>query len=257
MDVWRLLAAVVRRWYVVVPLLGVTLLAALSVGSWVPPEYRSSAVIGTAPSSVPAGPDAAVEVDNPYASLTYTAALLAYVLESSAVREELVAAGLSSDYEVSPVPRSSFLGIEVTADDPALAVETGRGVVEKARQVLEQRQAEARTPQSRFVTIDVLDEADDVAASVSSQFQALAAVLAAGGVLSFLATVLLDDVLLLRRRNRRAVSGSAMGESAGSSGVAAGSRAATDDAATELLRHQALPASASNGSAQQAPRPRG
>jgi hypothetical protein len=202
-DVWRLLAAVFRRWYVFAPLLAATLFAALTVGSWVTPEYYSSAVVTVSPARTEQPSDdgpPVVEVENPYGTQTYSAAVLGYVLNSSSVRDELLARGVTGDFEVTALPRSAFLSIEVTAADEESAVSTGAAVVDRARAELQARQEDAGVAPARFVTIDVLDAPDSVASSVDGQLQSVAAVLAAGGVISFLATVLIDDVLLLRRR---------------------------------------------------------
>jgi hypothetical protein len=109
---------------------------------------------------------------------------------------------LTGAYDIKPVPRSSFIGISVTANDPQLATATARGVIERARRILAKRQSAIAGATAR-ATIDVLDNGDNVSASTSGRLQALAAVLAAGGIVSVIATVLIDDLLLLRRRRRR------------------------------------------------------
>lgn len=201
MDIWRLLTAIIRRWYIIIPLLVATAVAAVTVGRWVAPEYTTSAIINITPSraTVQLTADKAT-VANPYSVPTYSTGILQYVLSSSAVRQELLAAGLAGSYVVEAVPRSSFLGINATADDPELAIATARGVIESARRILAERQGAIETPTPRLMSIEVLDDADSVSASVSGQSQALAAVLAVGGIVSVIATVLIDDLLLLRRR---------------------------------------------------------
>jgi hypothetical protein len=52
------------------------------------------------------------------------------------------------------------------------------------------------------VLIEVLDNADAVTASTKGQLQAQAGVLAVGGIVSVIVTVLANDLLLLRRRRR-------------------------------------------------------
>ncbi len=209
MDIWRLLSAIIRRWYIIIPLLIATVAAAATIRDWVPPEYQASAVITTKIVSgqatvQPVSPKATVQAlqqANPYLSPTYTAGVLQYVLSGSKARQDLVAAGLSGNYVIKAIPNSSFIGINITANDPELAMATGHGVIESARRVLAKRQGaiEASTPR---VSIDVLDDADTVSVSASGQLQSLAAVLAVGGIVSVIATVLVDDLLLLRRRRR-------------------------------------------------------
>jgi hypothetical protein len=50
------------------------------------------------------------------------------------------------------------------------------------------------------VSIEVLDNADAVSVSTKGQLQAQAGVLAVGGIISVIVTVLANDLLLLRRR---------------------------------------------------------
>lgn len=201
MDIWRLLAAAIRRWYIIIPLLVATAVAAVTVGRWVAPEYQTSAIINIAPGKITVQPTAdEPQVANPYSSQSYTAGVLQHVLNSSDVRQDLLAAGLAGSYEVKAVSRSSFLGIDVTANDPELAIATGHGVIESARRILAERQGAIEAPTDRYVSIDVLDDADSVSTSASGQSQAWAAVLAVGGIVSVIVTVLIDDLLLLRRR---------------------------------------------------------
>lgn len=201
MDIWRLLAAVIRRWYIIIPLFVATTVAALTIQAWVQPEYKTSAIISIVQSKAP--PQTQTEsqaANNPYISPSFSAGVLQHVLNSSETRQEMLTNGLAGSYQVKAVPRSSFLGIDVTASDPEIAIATARGVIEGARQVLIKRQTAAGAPANSYVSIDVLDDADSVAASISGRTQALAAVLAAGVIVSVIITVLIDDLLLLRRR---------------------------------------------------------
>ena len=222
MDIWRLLAAIIRRWYIIIPLLVATTVAAVTVGRWVEPEYQTSAIISIVPgkATVPSTADEA-QVTNPYSAQAYTAGVLQYVLSSSDVRQDLLAAGFTGSYVVQAVPRSSFLSIDVTANDPEIAIATGRGIIESARRILAERQGAIEAPTTRYVLIDVLDDADSVSASTSGHLQALAAVLAVGVIVSVIVTVLIDDMLLLRRRHDREADVEATPPSNGAVSVAA------------------------------------
>jgi capsular polysaccharide biosynthesis protein len=207
MDIWRLLSAIIRRWYIVTPLLGATLAAAVTIGSWVRPEYKTSAVISVVADRVTVQPQAAqqqaalAQVINPYLSVSYTSGVLQYALSSSSVQQEMAAAGLTGAYVVKAIPRSSFIGIDVTASDPNLAIATGRGVIAQARLILKKRQSSIAAS-TRRASIDVIDDTDTVSASVSGQLQAQAAILAVGVIVSVIVTVLINDLLILRRRRR-------------------------------------------------------
>ena len=202
-----------RRWYVIIPLLIVTVTAAVTIGHWVEPEYTTSAVISVVPSKANIQPvpgkatvqlqAAQQQLSNPYLSATYTAGVLQYVLTDSKVQQGLLAAGLTGAYVLKPIPQTSFLGIQATATDPELAMATGHGVIESARRILARS---GKVPSRRAtprVSIDVLDDADTVSVSTSGRLQSIAAVLAVGGIVSVIGTVLVDDLLLLRRRRAR------------------------------------------------------
>lgn len=203
MDIWRLLIAAIRRWYIIIPLLVATAVASATVGLWVEPEYRTSAIISIVPGAAPTQVRGdAPTTANPYSTVSHSAGVLQYVMNSSGVRQELLKEGLAGSYEITAVPRSSFLSIAVTANDPELAIATGRGVIEGARRVLKERQAASGAPVTAYASIEVLDDADSVSASRSGQLQARAALLAVGGIISVILTVLIDDLLLLRRRRQ-------------------------------------------------------
>lgn len=198
-----MLSAIIRRWYIIISLLIATVAAAATVGSWVKPEYATSAVISVLPGPTTVQARANVpQVANPYLSGAYTAGILQYALSSSSVQQDLRAAGLTGVYEIKPVPRSSFIGIGVTANDPQVATATAHGVIDRARRILAKRQSAIPGLTTR-VTIDVLDNGDNVSVSTSGHLQALVAVLGAGCIVSVIVTVLIDDLLLLRRRRDR------------------------------------------------------
>ena len=205
MDIWRVLSAIIRRWYIIIPLLVATGAAALTIGHWVKPEYKTQAiinvVIGKATvQNVQAKADQ-LQRANPYLSVDYTASILEYSLKASSTQQDLAAAGLVGGYEVKAVPRSSFVGIDVTANDADLAMATAHGIVDRARRILAKRQS-AIDPGTPRVSIEVLDNADAVSASTKGRLQALAGVVAVGGIASVIITVLANDLLLLRHRRR-------------------------------------------------------
>jgi capsular polysaccharide biosynthesis protein len=205
MDIWRVLSAIIRRWYIIIPLLVVTGAAAATIGHWVKPEYKTQAIInvvlGNATVQNVQAKTGQLQLRNPYLSVDYAASILEYSLKASSTQQDLAAAGLVGAYEVKAVPRSSFVGIDVTANDPDLAMATAHGIIDRARRILAKRQS-AIDPGTPRVLIEVLDNADAVTASTKGQLQAQAGVLAVGGIVSVIVTVLANDLLLLRRRRR-------------------------------------------------------
>src|SRR5436305_14382095 len=128
MDIWRVLSALIRRWYIMIPLLVATGAAAVTIGHWVKPEYKTQAIInvvlGNATVQNVQAKTGQLQLRNPYLSVDYAASILEYSLKASSTQQDLAAAGLVGAYEVKAVPRSSFVGIDVTANDPDLAMAT-------------------------------------------------------------------------------------------------------------------------------------
>ncbi len=200
-----MLSALIRRWYIFIPLLVATGAAAVTIGHWVKPEYKTQAIINVVVGNTTVqnfqAKTGQLQLHNPYLAVDYSANILEYSLKASSTQQDLAAAGLVGGYEVKAVPRSSFVGIDVTANDPDLAMATAHGVIDRARRILAKRQS-AIDPGTPRVSIEVLDNADAVTASTKGQLQALAGVLAVGGIVSVIVTVLANDLLLLRRRRR-------------------------------------------------------
>jgi capsular polysaccharide biosynthesis protein len=203
MDIWRVLSAIIRRWYIIIPLLVVTGAAAATIGHWVKPEYKTQAIInvvvGKATVQNFQAKTGQLQLLNPYLAVDYTSSILEYSLKASSTQQDLAAAGLVGGYEVKAVPRSSFVGIDVTANDADLAMATAHGIIDRARRILAKRQSTI-DPGTPRVSIEVLDNADAVSVSTKGQLQAQAGVLAVGGIISVIVTVLANDLLLLRRR---------------------------------------------------------
>lgn len=185
------------------PLLILSALAALSVPRWVEPEYQTTAVVAFVPSTEPVIIDPRnPQRQNPYSSVEYSAEVISFVVNSSATERDLEQKGLSTDYEGVVVPRSGVLGIEVFSNKPSQAVATGRALINLISAELLRRQQAANLPPARYITTSVLDDADIVEKSVDGQLKAIAAILAAGAVISIIGATLVDDLLLLRRRRQ-------------------------------------------------------
>lgn len=200
-----MLSALIRRWYIIIPLLIATGAAAATIGHWVKPEYKTQAImnviVGNATVQNARTKTSDLQLRNPYLEVSYAASILEYSLSASDTKRDLVAAGLVGSYDVKAVPRSSFVGIDVTATDPNVAMATARGVIDRARRILAKKQS-VMDPGAPRALIEVLANADAVSASTKGQLQALAGVVAVGGVVSVIVTVLANDLLLLRHRRR-------------------------------------------------------
>ncbi len=199
MDIWRLLSAALRRWYVILVVLALSALAAWGVGSQIQPEY-------TAGASVLLVPPVQTDLGNPYSDLGTATASVPIVLGSGPVRSEFLIQGLSADYDVGTISRTPILRFTVRANDAAVAVGTADALIQRTVEELADRQDEAGVPIAAQVGLNVLEPPAGATSSSRSQLQAQVAVMGVGLVLGFLAAVFLDDLVLLWRQRQVAAS---------------------------------------------------
>lgn len=198
MDVWQIVVATLRRWYVFLPLLALTVFVTLRVGQGINPQYEVTAttVLVSAPESS--------RYDNPYGSLDETNQVLEIVLDDTATREQIGAAGFDPEYVVNARSRSRITEIVVVSATPELALATGEAVIELGQQELAQRQSVAGIPSTAQVQLQVL-QAPSVSDTVTQgKRRSMAITFILGGATSALVAVLVDDLMgFLRRRGPR------------------------------------------------------
>lgn len=195
MDVWQIVVATLRRWYVFLPLLALTVFVTLRVGQGINPQYEVTAT--TVLVSAPESP----RYDNPYGTLDETNQVLEIVLDDSATREQIGAAGLDPEYVVNARSRSRITEIVVVSATAQLALATGEAVIERGQQELAERQSAADIPSTAQVQLQVL-QAPSVSDTVTQgKRRSMAITFILGGATSALVAVLVDDLVgFLRRR---------------------------------------------------------
>ena len=198
MDVWRITVAALRRWYVLVPLLGLTALMVMAVGRGVEPEYDVTGATMVVP-----GP-ALPQSPNPYGAPSDANNAMAIVLNSPETRAVIADKGLIAGYQVSPQSRSTIMNLEVRGASPEQAVETGIAVFQQAATELVDRQTAAGIRPTEQYSLDVLQQPSVSGAVTDGKLRNMAVVGVLGGAISLAIAVLFDDVLgLLRRRRTR------------------------------------------------------
>ena len=197
MDVWRLTVAVVRRWYIFLPLLALTAVAALQVGNGVKPQFEvtATAMVSTGRTSG--------EVPNPYGGREDAAQILAIVLNSNETRAAVEDQGLNPEYTVNAGSRSNIVNFAVQAETPELGIATLDAVLAAAATELKTRQTDAGVIAAAQYTADTL-QAPGVAEVVDDGKMRIMAVIGVlGAALAFLLAVLFDDLIGLIKRIRR------------------------------------------------------
>lgn len=206
MDVWRITVAALRRWYVLLPMLALTVVLAMAAGQGVREEYEVTGAAMLVPGR------SLSDVPNPYGGPSDAANAVAIVLNSPEARRQIAEQGLVPTYEVSPESRSTVLRFQVRGEDRIAAVDTGMAVFRMGAMELNERQAAAGIRVAERYSIDVL-QAPSVSAAVSDgKLRNMAVVGVLGAALSLVLAVFFDDVVgLLRRRRRRKAEAKAAG----------------------------------------------
>lgn len=211
MDVWAITVAVLRRWYVFLPLLALTAFGALKVGEGVAPTYEVSATAILMPGAESS------DGDRPYGNLDNTATVLEIVLDDVATRDRIAGQGLQRDYDFSSRSRSRIVTVTVLSPSPEISLDTAQAVIDVGSQELAARQDALGVPEAAQDHLQVLQAPSVSEVVTEGKMRNMAVVGIVGGALSLLVAVLFDDLVgLFRRwRQRRAGRGRAQRDSAG------------------------------------------
>lgn len=194
MDVWRITVAVLRRWYVFLPLLVVSGLSAYAVGEGVQPEYEATATAILVPGTEES------ETDNPYGNIESTSNVLSIVLDSPRVRDAIEAQGMNPDFEIETRSRSSIIDVTVLSDTQSESIATTAEVLEVAQRELSQRQDAAGLPTDTQIGMEVLRAPALTEVVTDGKMRNMAIVGVVGAALSLLIAILFDDLVGIVKR---------------------------------------------------------
>lgn len=213
MDLFDVIRSCLRRWYVLIPLLGVTAWYAYGVYTSVIPVYYAQTVIGLSP---PNQRYETVEVgqavprngllDVGGASLLANMASLG--LDQTVVVNRVVAAGGEANFDARlfPVPATSppipLVMIDVAAPTPAAATKTLELAATELRMSLEGIQTQANVSPDMMVDSFVVSPPSTPMPAMPSRTRSTMTIVAGGTALTIFVTVLFD-VLATRVGNRR------------------------------------------------------
>lgn len=203
MDIWTVLKACARRWYVFLPILGIALWIGNARVEAMPPVYtaESSAAL-TGPALIPGDEAGEIIEVNPFqslgGSLNTTTQILVSVMDSGPKRDQFVEQGITLDYEVTQDDAVIYFYVE--GDDPVEVAETSARLVELLDvEVATLQTKPVEAPESRIravpLTLPVAGERDTTAG-----LQLLAVIGVLGLLLAAGAAVLADGLVRLRAR---------------------------------------------------------
>lgn len=211
MDLFDVVSACFRRWYVALPLLLVTVWYSHDVYASAKPVYYANTVLGLAPPSVRQDvPSAGGEVRRngllDVGGATLLANLTAIGLQDPSVVGQVSAAGGLPDYvskvfpTQAPNPQLPLVMIEATSPDPAAVSRTLGLVTAQADGTMRTIQQQARVPDDQMVTSFVVAPPSTPAPAMPSRTRSTITIFAVGVGLSVLCAVLADVLLPKRRR---------------------------------------------------------
>lgn len=192
MNLRYTLLVLLRRWYVVLPVLVLTIVGAFAARQAARPGYTVSSNLAVLPPdrAVVRQADGSVETIavNPFLNFTGStqtaASALALIAGSPTFRDTLDPVARSVAYTVSVPPRNPTLQVDVVSTSPDRAAAAAAAVTRGLQAELQRRQASA--PRSQSLSVTVLTP-PGVSAIDNARLRSAAVV----GVLGFLLAVLL------------------------------------------------------------------
>ncbi|HVM05306.1 MAG TPA: hypothetical protein VM242_09045, partial [Acidimicrobiales bacterium] len=181
MDLLALVRVMARRWYLALPLLGLTLLVAIVSYAKVTPVYEAR---GSMLLFAPALADDAEGRANPYllyGNLKVAANVVSEVVSQKEIQEELAATGATGDYEVGTDPMTIEPTVVVVAtgsDD--VAPRTVLAVMQVFERELRAAQEQASAPPRTWITTRVVTPPGELTEQFGGKLRVVAVVLFLG-----------------------------------------------------------------------------
>lgn len=199
---WRVL---VRRWYLVLVGLAVTVGLCFGAAAAVPTQYTVSSTVLLLPPVTETDDGRPI---NPYLSLgglEGIADVLAAALSDASLEREVESAGLDATYELGrdPAAAGPVLVLGVTSPAGADALGTQELVLERLPEKLSEIQESVGVGKATRVTATVVTRADEAEPDFRSQLRAVLVAAVVGLAVTYLGTVLLDRLFRTRRRSGR------------------------------------------------------
>lgn len=216
MDLFDVVRACIRRWYLFLPMLAVAVWSAHHMYASVKPVYYSSAIVTVAPPSQRVG-YAAAGAEIPRNGLLdvggapFITNLATFGLHSAEVLAEVVKAGGKGGYEAKPFPTPPgqaplpLIMIESTDASPGIALATVTAVVQQADPVVRRVQQQAGVPDGEMVRMFVVSPPGQPIPGTPTRTRTAVSVLLTGIALSILLAVVADAVISRWSARRRRV----------------------------------------------------
>ncbi len=204
MDVLSFLRVLLRRWYLVVPIVIASLLGSAYFWETAPSTYEAT---GTLLLKNPTGIDDETARENPYlgyGGLYVPGKVATDVVGARDYRLRLAEVGVNPTYElvVDTTTQAPIVFVRVEGATESEAVGSVAAVISAVQSALKDRQAETGAPEASWVTTEVLTAPPDATPLYSSKLRGVAAILAVGGLLTLGLVFGVEGVVRRRRGDR-------------------------------------------------------
>jgi len=206
MDFWKTLLVLLRRWYVTVPVLLLSLGSAAAIFASVPLRYQShGVVVFTSPVS---GPSDSVTMErgstNPLlafdSTLGVAASIVTQSLSTPATLAELLGSSGDSIEFATASSSGPFIDVIVESADEQRAQALVTTVLERVEAELETRQSKLGAPPSSFIVVDPVVPPTAPEPLIGGKMRAAGATLALSLAASLASVYMVESILQGRRR---------------------------------------------------------
>lgn len=201
MDLWDLAKLMGRRWYLMAPMIILTLGATSWALLTIKPDYTSTGQIMLIPPAdrTPLTP-AELQSTNTWVEVgeDIMAKALSISLNTNQTHKEIEGEGFSTAFEVTAEDRSSILTVTATATTAAAAQATVQRLQKQITREVDEMQARYKPKAGRAISTQVLDAGDTIEV-VSSKVKRAAVVIIGVGLLLTAAVTIVGDNILRRR----------------------------------------------------------
>jgi hypothetical protein len=209
-DFAKSLMVLLRRWYVALPALVLSLGLSAAVYESVPAKYESRGTIMLLSSSsgATAGGSAKTGQTNPLlsidGSLTLTSTALIQVVKSPEVAQDIYNHGGTAVYEAGDGQLGGpFINVDATGGSPGEVQRTVLMVLQRAAVELRNREITYKAPISTYIQIDDLVSPTEAKQLLGSKVRAAGAALALALAFSLSSAFMIESLMENRRDKRR------------------------------------------------------
>ncbi|MEZ5218831.1 MAG: LamG-like jellyroll fold domain-containing protein [Ilumatobacteraceae bacterium] len=200
MDVGTLIRILIRRWWVVLPLLGLTFGGAFWFSSSVEPAYQTKAAVLLIGPSIQGGQEINPLAEVPR-TLNTTAVAIALIVSDTEVRDELSSLGFVPTYTITVTPDTPIINVTVRSDSPEGALATLDSVVDFIRVKLDNEQSEFGSPEEQYIRTALLQRSSRAQALYGARDRVVLIVLGLGAALTAVVAVAINSLLAERERD--------------------------------------------------------